>query len=119
MFMAGASAVQVCTEAILHGPTIYGKIAKELNAFLDGHGYSSVEEIKGLTIRRMAERGAPRAESSPDVNMERCSLCGQCEISCPYGAISKGEVMNIDEEKCFTCGLCVSRCKRRALSMAV
>jgi NAD-dependent dihydropyrimidine dehydrogenase PreA subunit len=51
--------------------------------------------------------------------MERCSLCGQCEISCPYGAISSDEALNIDEEKCFACGLCVSRCKRRALSMTL
>jgi dihydroorotate dehydrogenase (NAD+) catalytic subunit len=35
MFMAGASAVQVCTEAILRGPTVYGRIARELDAFLD------------------------------------------------------------------------------------
>ena len=119
MFMAGASAVQVCTEAILRGPTVYGKIAKELNAFLDGHGYSSVEEIRGLTIRKMAERGAPRADHSPDVDMERCSLCGQCEISCPYGAISIDDELHIDDEKCFVCGLCVSRCKRSALSMTL
>jgi dihydroorotate dehydrogenase (NAD+) catalytic subunit len=118
MFMAGASAVQVCTEAILRGPTIYGKIARELNTFLDQHGYASVAEIRGLTIRRMRERGAPKAENPPRVNMERCSLCGLCEISCPYGAISKDDELHIDEEKCFACGLCISRCKRQALSMA-
>jgi ferredoxin len=119
MFMAGASAVQVCTEAILRGPGIYAKIAKELDAFLDAHGYKSVEEIRGLTIRRMKERGAPKAGHSPAVNMERCSLCGQCQISCPYGAISQEEALLIDEEKCFNCGLCVSRCKRGALSMTL
>ena len=118
MFMAGASAVQVCTEAIVRGPSVYGKIARELNAFLDAHGYSSVRDIRGLTIRKMAERGAPRAEGVPTVNEERCSLCGQCQVSCPYGAITQEERLRIDEEKCFTCGLCVSRCKRNALSMA-
>ncbi len=118
MFMVGASAVQVCTEAILRGPAVYGRIAKELNAFLDSHGYSSVEEIRGLTIRRMAESGARKAEHAPSVDMERCSLCGQCQVSCPYGAITADEQLRIDEEKCFVCGLCVSRCKRGALSLA-
>jgi len=117
MLMAGASAVQVCTEAILRGPSVYGRIAKELDAFLDKHGYQSVDEIKGLTIRKMAERGAPQAARPPDVDMTRCNLCGLCEISCPYGAISRDEVLHIDKEKCFICGLCVSRCKLRALSM--
>jgi dihydroorotate dehydrogenase subfamily 1 len=118
MFMVGASAVQVCTEAILRGPTVYGRIARELDIFLDTHGYNSVDEIKGLTIRKMAQRGSPKTGSYPSVDRNRCSLCGQCEISCPYGAISKDEILHIDEEKCFTCGLCVSRCKRHALSMA-
>jgi dihydroorotate dehydrogenase (NAD+) catalytic subunit len=117
MFMAGASAVQVCTEAILRGPMVYGKMAKELNTFLDKQGYASVEDIKGLTIRRMAERGAPRAEYPPVVDTEKCVLCGNCEKSCPYGAISEDGVLHIDHEKCFTCGLCVTRCKLHALSM--
>jgi dihydroorotate dehydrogenase (NAD+) catalytic subunit len=118
MFMAGASAVQVCTEAILRGPTVYGKIAKGLNTFLDSHGYKSVDEIKGLTIRKMAERSAAIVAGPPEVDMERCVLCGVCEVSCPYSAISLSEVLKIDKEKCFACGLCVSRCKKLALMMA-
>jgi dihydroorotate dehydrogenase subfamily 1 len=117
MFMAGASAVQVCTEAILRGPTVYGKIAKQLNTFLDSHGYESVDEIKGLTIRKMAERSAAPVVNPPEVDTERCVLCGTCETSCPYGAISHDGVLIIDGAKCFACGLCVSRCKKAALTM--
>src|SRR5208337_4771244 len=76
MLMAGASAVQVCTEAILRGPTVYEKIARELDKFLDEHGYESVDEISGLTVRMMRQRGAPRADRAPEVNMARCVVCG-------------------------------------------
>jgi ferredoxin len=54
--------------------------------------------------------------------MERCSLCGICEKSCPYGAIhtnKEAKILEIDEEKCFHCGLCVTRCKLRAMTMAL
>lgn len=117
MFMAGASAVQVCTEAILKGPNIYGKIVKELDEFLDSHGYGSVEEIKGLTIRKVAERAANHVLPIPVVDSQKCTLCGLCEVSCAYEAISRPKRLQIDQEKCFSCGLCISRCKQQALRM--
>lgn len=116
MFMAGASGVQICTAAILRGPKIYGKIVKELDDFLDSHDYSSVEDIKGLTIRKMAARKTGAAAVAPVVNHERCTLCGLCVTSCAYEAIARTEKITIDAEKCFGCGLCVTRCKPQALS---
>jgi len=117
MFMAGASAVQVCTEAILKGPSIYGKIVGELDAFLDSYGYESIEEIKGLTLRKMAEKTTKNVLSIPVVNSQKCTLCGLCEASCAYDAISRSQELKIDQDKCFSCGLCISRCKQKALKM--
>lgn len=120
MLMAGATAVQVCTEAILRGPTVYAKIAKELNTFLDEHGYASVCEISGLTVRLMQQIGAPHAVAPPEVDMARCVFCGVCEKSCPYDAIHQdkdAKVIEISEHKCFQCGLCVTRCKLRAITL--
>ncbi len=117
MFMAGASAVQVCTAAILQGPKIYGKIAGELNEFLDAHGYGSVEEIRGLAIRRSSERSFRTCAAAPVVDRERCNLCGACETSCVYGAVSRTDKLEIDVGKCFGCGLCVTRCPHRALRL--
>lgn len=119
MFMAGASAVQVCTEAILRGPSVYGRIVKELDEFLDRHGYASVQDIKGMTIRKMAERQFRITPAVPTVNQHKCTNCGLCETSCAYGAISRAEKLIIDPQKCFGCNLCVTRCKAKALKNGI
>lgn len=115
MFMAGAAAVQVCTEAILRGPQVYGKIVRELDEFLDSHGYTSVEEIKGLTLRRVTEKQSQTGKIVPRIDMDKCKRCGMCEVSCVYDAISRDQQLKIDPAKCFGCGLCVSRCRVHAL----
>lgn len=116
MFMAGASAVQVCTAGILKGPGVYGKIVKELEEFLDSRGYADIAEIKGLAHRKMTERVFRTTAVAPVVDKDRCSLCGICETSCMYSAISRSGELLIDGRKCFGCGLCVTRCPKRALS---
>lgn len=56
--MAGASAVEVCTAAILRGSDIYGKIASQMSDWLDRQGYTSLAEIRGLAQKKLAERVA-------------------------------------------------------------
>ena len=116
LLMAGASAVQICTEAILKGPSVYGKIAGELNAFLDSHGYAAVHEIIGLSLRKMQQRSFTTEAVPPVVEAGRCIGCGNCIRSCPYQAIQLHEkVAAIDSQACFGCGLCVSRCPVQAI----
>ncbi|MFV9504224.1 MAG: dihydroorotate dehydrogenase [Oscillochloridaceae bacterium umkhey_bin13] len=50
--MAGASAVQVCTAAVLRGPSVYGKIAAQLGDWLEAHGHSSPAAIRGAVLQR-------------------------------------------------------------------
>lgn len=116
--MAGASAVQVCTESILKGPTVYGRIAGELNKFLDSKGYKSVDEIVGLTHTKMADRVTRTHSIPPVIDNSKCRRCGACLRSCVYDAISIQEDTTIDPAKCFGCGLCVTRCKASAMSMS-
>lgn len=117
MIMAGASAVQVCTEAILKGPGVYGKIAKELNDFLDSHGYSDINEIRGLAYKKASEREFRTTAIPPVVDQAKCIKCGQCKASCVYEAITIDDKLNIDNEKCFGCGLCVTKCPKNALTI--
>ncbi len=118
MLMAGAVAVQTCTEAILRGPSVYGRIAGQLSDFLDSHGYADVNDIVGLTRKKLRERKIRHRAEPPAHDPARCTKCGLCRTSCVYEAISIGDEFVIDAEKCFGCGLCVTRCKPGALRIA-
>ena len=113
MLMAGATAVGVCTAAILRGPSVFGKIAAELDEWLTSHGYESTKEIVGLAITRAWPAGPLPA---PVVNNEACNTCGICVTACVYGAIHvvDGRIA-LDGEKCTRCGLCVTRCRLAAI----
>jgi dihydroorotate dehydrogenase subfamily 1 len=112
MFMAGASAVQVCTASILHGPAVFGKIAHEFDTWLDEHGYATAAELRG-TVGAMPDawsRGKPVVLESP------CNGCDVCVTSCVYDAIEVVDKLAvIDLEACARCGLCVTRCRRGAI----
>ena len=110
--MAGASAVQVCTAAITRGPGIYGKIAKELGAWMDAHGYQSIAGMQGLALRQ----SAPLMEIPPQIIAEKCRGCGLCVTSCVYDALYLvDKKIQLHPEKCTQCGLCISRCPTAAL----
>ena len=118
MMMVGASAVQVCTAAILRGPGVFGKIASEMDSWLGDHGYSSVSEIKGLTLARLKGRIPRSSALPPSLDEDACTGCGLCELSCVYEAIHVVDKKAVlDQGLCAGCGLCVTRCRPGALRM--
>jgi len=115
--MVGAVAVQVCTESILKGDTVYGKIAKQTSDWLDEHGYDSLDDIRGKALPHLD--GSATLEPPPEVDLEKCTLCGLCPKSCVYGAITvdkKKDLFKIDKDMCEACGMCISVCPHHALS---
>jgi Pyruvate/2-oxoacid:ferredoxin oxidoreductase delta subunit len=113
MLMAGATAVQVCTAAILHGPGVFGKIAHELDTWLDEHGYATAAELRGLAMGGMSTAWS---EGKPVVAEAPCNGCDLCAVSCPYDSITiVDKLAVIDYESCARCGLCVTRCRRGAI----
>lgn len=117
--MVGASAVGVCTAAILKGPTIFGKIAREAGQWLDEHGYSSTNEVRGMAVRHWREHEFRTSHVPPRLDVGGCTGCGLCETSCVYDAIHVEEKKALlTREKCYGCGLCVTRCPARALAIA-
>jgi dihydroorotate dehydrogenase subfamily 1 len=113
MLEAGASAVQVCTAAILRGASVFGRIAREMAVWLAAHGHDRLAPIQRLTLIRPVPRNVA---SAPLLDVDLCNACGLCEGSCVYDAIHvvDGKAV-LDDERCERCGLCVTRCRPGAL----
>jgi dihydroorotate dehydrogenase subfamily 1 len=120
-FMAGASAVQVCSLAILKGQNVYGKLAAELAKWMDTHHYADVEQLRGAFLRRSEAtrrifREGPQLH--PEIAYEKCTFCDICVKGCVHDAIrfNKQEFI-VDRSQCVSCGLCASLCPTDALIM--
>lgn len=116
--MVGASAVQVCTAAILEGDRAYGRIASETDKWLDEHGHSSLDDVRGAALKHI-QKGV-RLKGVPEVDLEKCTRCALCMKSCVYEAITvdkSQDLFEIDETRCESCGMCISVCPYHALSL--
>jgi dihydroorotate dehydrogenase subfamily 1 len=120
--MAGATLVGVCTAGHMKGIGAYRDLIESLVVRMDELGISSLEEVRGLTIRRIEQRRAQGKVAVtdpvvPTVRAENCTRCGACERVCAYGAITVANKSSaeIDEHACIGCGLCVSVCRFDAL----
>ncbi len=117
--MAGASAVGVCTAAIEAGHGVYGRIAQEIGAWLDEHGYAGVDEVRGLYPAgpALAAR-SPATAAVMTVDAEACTGCRACVKSCVHGALSMdGRLAVVDPELCIGCGYCLESCRYKAMEL--
>ena len=111
--LAGASAVQMLSAAMLRGKELYAKIIADLPSTLEKYGFKSIQEVidTKLTNRVAYDKG-----DVPSVDASKCSKCGTCSRVCPYFAIEMDGLPKFNPEKCFRCGLCVSKCPLKALT---
>lgn len=120
--MAGASAVELATASTMYGYERYEEIVDGIEAFMKRKGYNSLDDFRGLTHKRIAERKETGKNIVHDIvlpvrDKSKCDACGNCYMACAYGAIEMGErYPEIIEEKCLGCGLCVSMCSKKAIS---
>jgi len=49
--LLGASTVQVCTGVMIHGYSMAGRMCDELGAFMDKHGFTSIEDFRGHALQ--------------------------------------------------------------------
>lgn len=52
--LLGASTVQVCTGVMIHGYKLAHSLCESLGAFMDKHGFASIEDFRGRSLRYFA-----------------------------------------------------------------
>lgn len=119
-FMAGASAVQICTAALIEGLGVFKRILGEVETWLRNHGYSSIEDVKGMALKYLSPEPLRTYALPPVVDEKKCIGCGLCQQVCNYDAVHVVEeegkrVARVDIDKCYGCGLCTSVCPTRAI----
>jgi dihydroorotate dehydrogenase subfamily 1 len=116
--MAGASAVQVCSLAVLKGQEVYGKLAAGLSDWLDAHLLGGVGQVVGLYRRQRPDPAQVQERDFPQIDYGLCNLCLLCQRSCIHQAIHfADERFHLDKTRCVRCGLCCSLCPEDALNL--
>ncbi|MBI9103828.1 MAG: 4Fe-4S binding protein [Spirochaetales bacterium] len=115
MMMAGATGVGMVTEPMISGLKVFGDVMDEIKNLFERRGFRTLEEIRGLTLRRNTERSISELYKA-DIDPEKCIDCGICAEICYSNAIDKMEgVHKADHGICTGCGLCAGVCPVKAI----
>ena len=113
--LAGASAVQLLSAALLYGKDLYKKIIQSLPSELEKYHFSNIMEVIQTPLTQQVYYQAP----CPILLEEKCTRCRLCERICPYFAIEMRDKITFDPDLCSRCGLCVSKCPTGAIQMDI
>lgn len=117
----GASAVQVCTAAMLYGFRIVDDMIDGLSTFMDEKGYRSIADFRGKAVRNVVDWNALNMnfDLKAKINPETCIECGRCHIACEdtsHQAIAFDHLpdgrrrFTVIDDECIGCNLCQIVC---------
>ncbi|MFO1150021.1 MAG: NAD-dependent dihydropyrimidine dehydrogenase subunit PreA [Alsobacter sp.] len=119
-FMAlGCGTVQVCTAAMTYGFKIVDELKAGLSAWMDGKGYKSVDEFRGLAVPNVTDWQYLNLNytTKARIDQDLCIKCGRCHIACEdtsHQAITNMvdglRRFEVKDEECVGCNLCVEVC---------
>lgn len=118
--MVGASAVQVCSLSILKGQSVYGKLAKDLEKWMDAHNYPNIESLIGIFDPEEEKKQHFLYHGDqvyPTVDYTKCDNCGACVKICVHDALEIKDKLTLEKEICVRCGICTQVCPTHALEM--
>ena len=129
MISCGAAAVGICTVTIVKGPAVVSRINEQMIQFMQDHGISSLEELRGRVLAQIdfsksieerqeyEKRPVKSINKVAFIDQRACTKCQICHRICFYGAVEKDkERFLICPSICKGCGLCISVCPVEAIS---
>jgi dihydroorotate dehydrogenase (fumarate)/dihydropyrimidine dehydrogenase (NAD+) subunit PreA len=115
--------VQIGSVLMLKGIKYLPKVIRELEEFMDSHGYPDIESMFGIaskrSVRDYSEQFRKR-RMDIEVKTEACKnpQCTICIQTCFYDALSQaGGKVGIDHRNCIGCDMCVNTCPFDANAM--
>ena len=116
--MCGATLVQSAVGIMLQGYKITGKWVESMSAWMEGKGYKSLNDIRGIALPNIVKTAdVPRKPENVKVTIDtkKCTKCGVCLRSCFYDAINLTKVgAVVNPSACDVCGMCVEVCPEHA-----
>jgi dihydropyrimidine dehydrogenase (NAD+) subunit PreA len=117
----GASAVQVCTAAMLYGFRIVDDMIDGLSVFMDEKGYRSIADFRGKAVHNVVDWNALNMnfDLKAKIDSDTCIECGRCHIACEdtsHQAIrfdhlpDGGRRFTVIDDECVGCNLCQIVC---------
>lgn len=118
MMMCGADMIGICTEVMLHGFGFLSGLLRNIDKFMDTHGYKSYRDFRDLAVQAVtpADKLTLR-EAYAQVDPELCDGCGCCErIGHCYAIILEDQKAIVDPRRCTGCSTCQDVCHANAIS---
>jgi len=119
-FLLGATNVQVCTSAMLHGYRIVEDIIDGTARYLTQR-QMTLKDLIGRSVPNIIDPGQLdiKHEVVAKINSQLCVGCGRCIVACRDGANQAiefasegktGRVARVDPNRCIGCTLCQHVC---------
>ena len=118
MMMCGADMIGICTEVMLHGFGFLSGLLRNIEKFMDRHGYNSYRNFRDLAVEAITPVDKlTLTEAYAQVEPELCDGCGSCErIGHCYAITLEDQKAIVDPRRCTGCSTCQNVCHAGAIS---